>query len=49
MTKIRKETYCCPKCKQYGEFKMYETINVDLDHTLKENHLPLHPNLDNIK
>ena len=36
MTKIRKETYCCPKCKQYGEFKMYETINVDLDHTLKE-------------
>ena len=36
MTKIRKETYCCPKCKQYGESKMYETINVDLDHTLKE-------------
>lgn len=36
MTKISKQTYCCPNCNEYSEFQMYETINVDLDNSLKE-------------
>ena len=36
MTKISKKTFCCPNCNEYSEFTMYESINVDLDNSLKE-------------
>lgn len=36
MTKIKCKSYNCPKCHKDSDFKMYETVNVDLDNILRE-------------
>lgn len=36
MTKINLKSFNCPKCHKSSEFKMYETVNVDLDNSLRE-------------
>lgn len=36
MTKIKCKSYNCPRCHKDSEFKMYETVNVDLDNSLRE-------------
>jgi hypothetical protein len=36
MTKISSQSITCPKCQHEGEFRMYETVNVTLDKSLRE-------------
>ena len=36
MTKISAQPITCPKCQHDGEFRMYETVNVTLDQSLRD-------------
>ena len=36
MTKISNQSFICPKCQHEGEFRMYETVNVTLDKSLRD-------------
>ena len=36
MTKISNQSFTCPKCQHEGEFRMYESVNVTLDKSLRD-------------
>ena len=36
MSIIRKEKFVCPVCKTEGDYKVYRSVNIDLDKSLRE-------------